>query len=186
MERRPSQEGDSHFRPRDNRVVERQFRAAGAAHRDLRPGRHAMGRASDLHAGRLLLRSRAGGREGEARPRKRGAVQDRALGRSRGCRQAVNGRSPQDRCRNADRHGCRRFPRRGRGMDRRRPRSALATALHGSDLPAANRAPELSARRRLQDLHRHRRRPGFRAGVCGAGLRHPARAGGRQRRRPQL
>ena len=39
---------------------------------------------------------------------------------------------------------------------------------------------------RLQDLHRHRRRPGLRAGICGARLRHSPRAGGRQRRRPQL
>ena len=42
---------------------------------------------------------------------------------------------------------------------------------------------KLSARQRLQDLHRHRRRPGLRARVFRAGLRHPARAGRRHRRR---
>ena len=41
---------------------------------------------------------------------------------------------------------------------------------------------ELPARQRLQDLHRHRRRPGFRAGVRRASLWHPARAGGGYRR----
>ena len=41
---------------------------------------------------------------------------------------------------------------------------------------------QLPARERLQDLHRDRRRPGLRARVRRAGLRHPARAGGRHGR----
>ena len=39
---------------------------------------------------------------------------------------------------------------------------------------------------RLQDVHRHGRRPGLRARVLGSDLRHPARAGGRHRRRHEV
>jgi hypothetical protein len=59
-----------------------EIRTAGRAHRGLRSGRHVVGRAQFLYASRLLLRSRAGGREGEARLRERRAFQDRALRRS--------------------------------------------------------------------------------------------------------
>ena len=58
---------------------------------------------------------------------------------------------------------------------------ALETPLHRTHLPADAGGTEVSSRQRLQDLHRHRRRPGLRARLFRADLRHPARAGGRQR-----
>ena len=51
------------------------------------------------------------------------------------------------------------------------------------DVSADAGSAEVPARQRLQDLHRHRRRAGLRARVRGGDLRHPARAGGRHRRR---
>ena len=57
--------------------------------------------------------------------------------------------------------------------------SALEAPLHRADLPADAGSAEVPARQRLQDLHRDRRRPGLRARLCRAGLRHPARAGRR-------
>ena len=45
---------------------------------------------------------------------------------------------------------------------------------------------QVPARQRLQDLHRHRRRPGLRAHVRRAGLRHSARAGRRHRGRDEV
>jgi hypothetical protein len=58
--------------------------------------------------------------------------------------------------------------------DRGSARSTLEAAVHRSRLRAANRASRLPARQWLQDLHRDRRRPGFRAHICGARLRRPA------------
>ena len=54
--------------------------------------------------------------------------------------------------------------------------SALETSLHRTHLPADAGSPEIPPRQRLQDLHRHRRRPGLRARLCRADVRHPARA----------
>ena len=75
--------------------------------------------------------------------------------------------------------GRRHVPRRGRRLDHGRARSALEAALHRTRLSAADRAAQISARQWLQDLHRHRRRAGFRPRLCGGRLRHSARAGGR-------
>ncbi len=55
--------------------------------------------------------------------------------------------------------------------------------VYRADLPADAGGPAVPARERLQDLHRHRWRAGLRARVRRGGLRHPARAGGRHRRR---
>ena len=66
------------------------------------------------------------------------------------------------------------------------PASALAASLHRAGLSADARSSAPSARQRLQDLHRDRRRPGLRAHLFGTGLRHPARAGGRHRRRDEV
>ena len=58
------------------------------------------------------------------------------------------------------------------------PRSIQApAALHGDGLPADARAARVSARERLQDLHRLGRRHRVHAPVDGEGLRHSARAG---------
>ena len=51
-------------------------RAAGRAHRHLRPGRHALGRAAALRAGGIRARAGEGRRARTARTRQRGAVQD--------------------------------------------------------------------------------------------------------------
>jgi hypothetical protein len=57
------------------------------------------------------------------------------------------------------------------------------TELHVS--PDAGGA-QVPARQRLQDLHRHWRRPGLRAGLCGADLWHSARTGGGHRGRHEV
>src|SRR5206468_2892132 len=57
---------------------------------------------------------------------------------------------------------------------RRSERPALAQALQRTDLPTDAGGAEVSSSERLQDLHLHRRRPGFRARVCRADLWHPA------------
>jgi len=64
--------------------------------------------------------------------------------------------------------------------------SALEAALHRAHLPADAGSAEVPARQRLQDLYRHRGRPGLRARVLGSHLWHPARAGGRQRPRDEI
>ena len=57
------------------------------------------------------------------------------------------------------------FERGSQEMDRRGQGRALEAPLYRADLPADAGSAELSARQWLQDLHRHRRRPGFRAGL---------------------
>ena len=59
-------------------------------------------------------------------------------------------------------------------------------ALHRDGLSADARTARLSARERLQDLHRLRRRHRVHAPVDGEGLRHPARAGRRQQRQDEV
>ena len=68
-----------------------QFVPARRAHRHLRPGRHALGRAPDVHAGDVLPGpgARAGG--GQARTGRCRAVQDGPVRRPRGDRQAPDG-----------------------------------------------------------------------------------------------
>ena len=54
------------------------------------------------------------------------------------------------------------------------------------DLSADAGSAAIPARQRLQDLHRDRRRPGLRARLLRAGIRHPARAGRRHGRRNKV
>ena len=56
---------------------------------------------------------------------------------------------------------------------------AVQAPLHRAGLSADARGDAVPARQRLQDLYRDRWRPGLRARVRRAGLRRPARAGGR-------
>ncbi len=72
-----------------------------------------VGRAPHVLASDLLPGPGAGGREGKAGARERRAVQDRAIGRPRGHRQALHGRPCQDPRRDAHRHECRRVQSRG-------------------------------------------------------------------------
>ena len=102
---------------------EPKLRAAGGAHRDLRPGRHALGRASDVLAGALLPGSGAGGGQGEAGAGERRAVQDRAVRRPRGDREALDARPRKDPRRDADRHVGGRVRGGSEEMARRPPRT---------------------------------------------------------------
>ena len=111
----------------------------------------------------------------------RRTVQDRHVRRPRGHREADHARPRKDRGRHAHRHDGGAVPGRGEAVARQGQGPALETALHRTDLPADAGSPALPARQRLQDLHRHRRRPGLRARLLRANLRHPARAGGRHR-----
>ena len=65
-------------------------------------------------------------------------------------------------------------------------RDPLEAALHRTHLLADDRIAETPARQWLQDLHRHRRRPGFRARLRRARLRDSGRAGGRNHVRAWL
>ena len=173
--------GDLRLRARDHRPLEPELCPPGGPHRGVRPGRHAVGRASDVHAGGLLPRARSGGGGEEAGAQERRAVQDRAVRQPRGDRQAPDARSRKDpRC-DADRHDGGGVQRRSEEVARNGQASALEPPLHRARLSADARSAALPARQRLQDLHRDRRRPGLRARLCRKGLRHPARAGGRHR-----
>ena len=68
------------------------------------------------------------------------------------------------------------------GLDRDRAASALQPALHRSGLSADAGTAGVSARQRLQDLHRLRRRRRVHAALGREGLRHSAGAGGRLHR----
>ena len=111
--------------------------------------------------------------------------------RSRPCSPATARRSPSCRCTTSKRSlaatltgmTVEEFDAEAKDWLATRQASALEAALHRADLSADAGGAAVSARQRLQDLHRHRRRPGFRARLLRAGLRHPARAGGRHRRR---
>ena len=81
-----------------------------------------MGRASDVLAGDVLPRARAGAGQGEAGARERRAVQDRDVGQPRGDREAADGGSREDPRRHADRHDGRRVQRRGEEVARTAPR----------------------------------------------------------------
>ena len=124
---------DSCRRPRPGQP---QVRAPGRAHRHLRPGRHAVGRAPDLFASGLLPGPCAGSGGGEARTQERRAVQDRPLRQPRGDRQAVDARPGEDPRRDAYRHVGRGVQRRSQEVAATAEGPALEAALHRSDLSA--------------------------------------------------
>ena len=130
VERRAGQAGDPRVRRGGDHRRRRRLRAARGPHRHLRPGRHAVGRAPDLYAGRVRARPGRG-----ACPRASGveddrAVQDGALGRQGGDGQAdpegPGGDRLRDPCR--DERGGVRGDRRGVGREGEEP--ALGPALH--------------------------------------------------------
>ena len=84
-----------------------------------------------------------------------------------------------DRGGNPFRHDHRRLQQDGEGVARDGQASALQGALHRPRLSADDRAPRLSPRQRLQDLHRVRRRGGVHARLRRQDLRHSAGAGHR-------
>ena len=109
VERWASQAGDPRLRAGDHRPASPIFVPPGGAHRHLRPGRHAVGRASDVHAGRLLPRSGPGRGREKAGAQERRALQDRALRQSRGDGEALDAGSREDSRRDPHRHVGRRI-----------------------------------------------------------------------------
>ena len=85
-----------------------------------------------------------------------------------------------------DRHDRRRFPRQRHEVDGGGQGSSLEAALYRPHLPADAGGAAVPPRQRLQDLHRHRRRPGLRPDLRREDLRRSPRAGDRQRRRDDL
>ena len=162
------------------------LRTAGRADRHLRPGRHALGRTPDVQPGDLLPGAGPGTGCREAGTQGGRALQDRADRRPRGDRQAADARTREDPRRHADRDDNRSVQRRGCEVDRGRQGPALEAPLYRADLPAHAGGSRLPARQRLQDLHRDRRRPGFRACLLRGNLRDSAGASGRDRRRNDL
>ncbi len=186
LERRPRQEGHRRLREDHDDARQSPVRSARRAHRHVRPGRNALGRAPGLLAVHVHPGPRSCGREGEAGARQRRALQDGDVGQSRGHREAPDGGHREARGRDADRDVGRRLHRGSHEVGGRGQGRALEAALHGADLSADAGGPEVSPRQRLQDLHRHGRRPGLRPHLLRAGLRHPARAGRRNRGRHQV
>ena len=119
---RPSRPSST-FVQGDHRRSQPAVRAAGGAHRHLRPGRHAVGRASDVLAGDVLPGPRAGAGEGEAGTEERRAVQDRAVRRPRGDGEAHDEGPRKDPRRHAHRHDGGTVSGRGEEVARRRPRT---------------------------------------------------------------
>jgi hypothetical protein len=165
VERRPAKKAIVDFVKDDHDAGQPEIRAARRAHRHLRPGRHAVGRAPDVFAGDVHPRERSGAGQGQARTGQGRPVLDGAgdpEGRSCGHRQA-------------DLPDLEKLPLAtltGMPVETFRPRQevagrgegpALEEALYRTDLPADAGSAEVPARQRLQDLHRHRRRPGLRA-----------------------
>ena len=104
------------------------FRAAGRAHRRIRPGRHALGRASGLHAVRLLPRPCWRAREREAGAEGPRTVQDRSFRRPRGDREALDAGLLRDRARHPERDGRGGVPGRYRESGWPRPSIRAGTA----------------------------------------------------------
>ena len=149
VERRACETGDRRLRAHHHRPVERELRRPRGAHRGVRPGRHPLGRASDVLAGGLLPGPRAGGGGEEAGAQERRAVQDRALGQPRGDRQALDARAREDSRRHADRHAGGGVQRRSQEVARHRQASSLESSLYRARLSADARSAALPARQRV-------------------------------------
>ena len=118
VERRAGEAGDLRLRPRDHRPHQPELCPSRRPHRRVRPRRDAVGRAPALHPVRVLPRARPGGRGAEARIEEHRAVQDRAVGKPRGDREAFGAGLREDRLRDADRHDGRAVRRRGADLAR--------------------------------------------------------------------
>ena len=166
---RPSRRSSTWSAPPPSRQP--RLRGARGPARHLRPGRHALGRAPDLQPGGVRARPGRGAGARASRVEGEGAVQDRALRRPRGDGQALLARPRGDRVRDPCRDDGRGVQRDRGGLGRQGQGPSLAPALHRAGLPADAGGAEPAARQRLPHLHRHRRRPGFRALLRRARLR---------------
>ena len=90
VERWGSQAGHPRLRAGHHRPGQPELRPSGGTHRNLRPGRDAVGRASDVLAGGLLPGSRPGGGGEAAGTQECRALQDRPLRQSGGDGEAVD------------------------------------------------------------------------------------------------
>ena len=115
--------------------------------------------------------------QGEAGLERRSTLQDRALRQPGGDGEVHDATAGDDSCSHLDRHvGGRVHAEAKKWLEAARIRAG--SGLIPSHIPADAGSAELLACQRLQDLHRDGRRPGLRAGLLRAGLRHPAGAGG--------
>ena len=178
--RRPSRRSSTSC-TRPPTAGEPRLRAARGPHRDLRPGRHALGRASDLR--QVCSRSTACPRWSPKHPEWKNAEPFKTVlsGDREAMAQVLRGGLEKIVVATHAGMTVEEFTAIVDEVARDGEAPALQAALHRAGLPADARGAELPARQRLPDLHRHRRRPGFRARLRRAGLRHPAGAGGRLR-----
>ena len=155
------------------------LRAARSAHRHLRQRRHAVDRAADVCPARLRL-DRVGvlaPQNPALRPCSRsrrcsiGDMKALAASGERGLVEIIAathaGMTTDEFCQDRDR------------LARDRARSAVSSGPTPSWSTSRCWSCSLSARQRLQDLHRFRRRHRVHASLDRADLRNPARAGGR-------
>ena len=151
------------------------------AHRNLRQRRHAVERAAGLFPDRVCVRSHQGARPAAPGMEDQAAVQDGPRRATRSRAGAKLGEKGLLQIMAATHTGMtvEEFDEAGAGLARHRAPSPLQPALHRAGLPADAGTARLSARQRLQDLHRVRRRHRVHAALDREGLRHSARAGGR-------
>ena len=131
VERWGGEAGHPRLRARHHRPVQPELCPSGGAHRDIRSGRNAVGRASDVLAGGLLPGSRPG-RGGEAAgTQERRALQDRSFRQSGGDGEIHDEGSRKDPRRDADRHDGGGIQCRGDEVDRnaRHPRWRVPTPI---------------------------------------------------------
>ena len=146
------------------------------AGRDVRSGRHDLGRASDVHGSHLLLDRVPALVSQHPELKDKATIQDCPRGRPRGDRQAADEGPRRDPRRDALRHASEQFASRSEGLACEGEASALEAALYRTRLSADARSHALPAGQRLQDLHRDRRHAALRARLRRAGLRHSAGA----------
>ncbi len=182
LERRARQAGDRQLRREGDEGRLAGLCPARRADRHLRQRRHAVVRAAAARSALLCARPREGAGAAASRVDDQGTVRLAAQGRSasRARRRRPRGAGAHDghACRH-DRGGIRADR---EGLDRHRETSEDRQAPYRDGLSADARSAGLSARQRLQELHRLRRRHRVHAPVGGENLRHTAGAGRRQQR----
>ena len=187
LERRRRQASYRRLRESHDRQVEPRLRASRGAHRHLRSGRDALGRASNVQPG-CLLRSIGFLLLVKAKPELANVEPFKTV--LSGDREAMAKLTTHDleKILFATLTGMTvdTFASGSQEVDRGGQGRSLEASLYRAYLPTDAGSAELPACQWLQDLHRHRRGPGLRARLFRAGLWHPARASGRHCRRHHL